>query len=460
MNAVFNTLINILTNQFFLLFLTVATGLWVGKIKLGNFSLGVSGGIFTGIVIGYAVMRFAHASTEGQPGYDSAARILKAGLIQSSFFMFFLLMFLCAIGLGVGKNITHIFRHYGIKFVIIGVVIPVFSMLVAFGSYKILGASVSGFETLGMYTGAMTTTPGYGAALEAVGRLDMKQRYLGANEAEKRHMSKLLSGKDEAARTGAEVPAALDAEQAVALKKAAASATSLGYTVAFPVGVIVIVLLMTFLPRIFRIDIEEEKRQYAAELAATTVGRRKQVDAPFDMLSFGAAAVAGILLGGVSIPLGTFGSFSLGAAGGVLIVSLVLSSVGRLGPLNFRMDSRALGIVRDMGLTFFMADAGLSYGYDVVMSLTGSGLLLAALAVLTEGLAVLGAFLIGRKLFKLNWVILSGAISGGCTSAPGLGAAISTVGGSDEPSAGYGAAQPFAILANVLLSTIFFNLIF
>ena len=121
------------------------------------------------------------------------------------------------------------------------------------------------------------------------------------------------------------------------------------------------------------------------------------------------------------------------------------------------MDSKALGIMYQMGLTFFMAVVGLRYGYDVVTSLMGSGLALAVAAIFVEMTAVLVSFFIGRKLFGLNWIILSGAIAGGCTSAPGLGAAISSI-GSEEPTAGYGAAQPFAILANVLLATIFFNI--
>lgn len=120
------------------------------------------------------------------------------------------------------------------------------------------------------------------------------------------------------------------------------------------------------------------------------------------------------------------------------------------------MDSKSLGIMYQMGLIFFMAVVGLRYGYDVVTSLMGSGLALAVAAIFVEGIAVLVSFLIGHKLFKLNWLILGGAIAGGCTSAPGLGAAISST-DSEEPTAGYGAAQPFAILANVLLATIFFS---
>ena len=54
MSAMINS---VLTNQFFLMFLAIATGLLIGKIKIGSFSLGVSGGIFTCIVIGYFVTK-------------------------------------------------------------------------------------------------------------------------------------------------------------------------------------------------------------------------------------------------------------------------------------------------------------------------------------------------------------------------------------------------------------------
>ena len=61
-----NYLITVFTNQFFLMFLTIAFGLMIGKIKIGNFSLGVSGGIFSGIIIGYFVTRWAQGVQEGE----------------------------------------------------------------------------------------------------------------------------------------------------------------------------------------------------------------------------------------------------------------------------------------------------------------------------------------------------------------------------------------------------------
>ena len=78
MSAMINS---VLTNQFFLMFLAIATGLLIGKIKIGSFSLGVSGGIFTGIVIGYFVTKWAHTVEEGQKYYSTAKRILSTGFL-------------------------------------------------------------------------------------------------------------------------------------------------------------------------------------------------------------------------------------------------------------------------------------------------------------------------------------------------------------------------------------------
>lgn len=413
------TLISVLTNQFFLIFLAIALGLLLGKVKIGNFSLGVSGGIFSGIVLGYIAQAWAKGVQEGELGYASAASVLKTGVVSNLFFTFFLMLFLVSIGMKVGGSIGAIFKKYGVKFVVIGVMIPVISMAVALVAYHLVfknSPAVGEFETIGMFAGAMTSTPAYGTALDAVGNV--------------------VAG---------------DALEA------ASSAISLGYTVAFPIGVMVIVVMISALPKLFGIDVAAEKAAYEKELQESAVNEKKIKDGPLGLLVLGLVAVWYPDWQHQN-PLGGFGEFSLGAAGGILISALIFSYIGKIGPINFRMDQKALGILYQTGLTFFMAVVGLRYGYDVVNSLMGSGLQLAIAAVFVEAIAVLIAFIVGHKVFKINWIILSGAIAGGCTSAPGLGAAISAT-GSEEPTAGYGAAQPFAILANVLLATLFFNIV-
>ena len=97
------TLISVLTNQFFLIFLAIALGLLLGKVKIGNFSLGVSGGIFSGIVLGYIAQAWAKGVQEGALGYSSAANVLKTGVVSNLFFTFFF-------GFRFGKNSSRCFR--------------------------------------------------------------------------------------------------------------------------------------------------------------------------------------------------------------------------------------------------------------------------------------------------------------------------------------------------------------
>ena len=449
-----NYLITVFTNQFFLMFLTIAFGLMIGKIKIGNFSLGVSGGIFSGIIIGYFVTRWAQGVQEGEAAYQTAAGILKNGVVANIFFIFFLLLFLLSIGLKVGGSIGTIFKKYGFKFVVIGVSIPLISMLMAvILQFVVLGNNnVTEHETAGMFAGAMTSTPGYGTALDASNAIDYKTMYTEGENKQKEEMLKII---DPSGELTVENTTELSAEQANTYKEAMASKVSLGYTVAFPMGVLVIVVLISLLPRIFHIDLEKEKAEYEKEIKQIENKKENEKIQPPNFMTMAVAAVIGIMIGNINIPLGDLGTFSLGTAGGVLLAALILSYIGKIGPLNFRMDPKGLGYLYQMGLTFFMAVVGLRYGYDVVSSLTGSGLILALSAVVVEAVAVIVSFFIGHKIFKLNWIILSGAIAGGCTSAPGLGAAISST-GSEEPTTGYGAAQPFAILANVLLATLYF----
>ena len=155
--------------------------------------------------------------------------------------------------------------------------------------------------------------------------------------------------------------------------------------------------------------------------------------------------------------MGPLGYVSLESTGGVLIASLALGYVGKIGPLSFRMDPKTLATVRELGLVFFLAIVGLNYGYGAITALAGAGLTLAIVSIIVGLLAILVGFLLGRYVFKLNWVMLCGAICGGMTSTPGLGAATDAL-GSDDPGAGYGATYPFALFGMIIFTIITFKL--
>ena len=168
------------------------------------------------------------------------------------------------------------------------------------------------------------------------------------------------------------------------------------------------------------------------------------------MRAFALVALTGFCIGRISIPLASVGSISLGTTGGVLVAALVLGARGRLGPISLRMNAKALNVVKQLALYFFLAYVGLNYGHQAVAAMAGPNALLVLVGMLTTAMSLLVGFLFGRYVLHMNWVLLSGAICGAMTSTPGLGAAIDTT-GRNEAAGGYGATYPIGLLCKVLL---------
>jgi putative transport protein len=229
--------------------------------------------------------------------------------------------------------------------------------------------------------------------------------------------------------------------------------------VAYPFGVLIVILSMNFFPKIFRIDIEEEWVRYERELGSErgSPETRRAQDGDFDPAAFFLVFIMGVFVGRVTFPIGSLGNFALGTTGGVLTVSLILGCIAKIGPLSFCMDEHILVTLRLISISFFLGIVGLRYGGEVVASISQSGAVLVATAAIICIVAATFSFVLGRYVFGMNWIILSGAVCGGMTSTPGLGAAVDTL-GSDKPAGGYGAAYPFALLTKVILVIILHKL--
>ena len=120
-------LANTFFNQYFLLFFAAALGALLGRVKIKGFTLGSTGGIFTGIVIGWAITEIAKKVPEESAAYSTAtlgnaSTILSEGVIPSSSFVqfIFLLLFIAAVGLLVGKKLKSVMNKQGIKLIKIG----------------------------------------------------------------------------------------------------------------------------------------------------------------------------------------------------------------------------------------------------------------------------------------------------------------------------------------------------
>jgi putative transport protein len=406
-------LVEWLVSPFILMAASVFTGVLLGRIKIGRFSFGVSGALFTGLVIGWLVYgKFAMPYEGAADAPAHAANMLKNGVIHIDFFYLFLILFVAAVGLLASKDLGAVVKKYGVKFIILGFLITFAGAAVTY-LMVLVSPGQDPFTVSGVYVGALTSSPGLGAAIETV------------------------------ARYGSEAEAAVGA----------------GYAISYPFGVLVVILAVNFIPLIFSIDLEAEKEVFKREMAEarSAAGTRDIPEVPFDTAGFVLTILIGYTLGSIKVYMGPLGHFSLGSTGGVLIGALLLGYIGDIGGIRFRMGSKILGVVREVSLAFFLSIVGLRYGYRVFDALISGGAYLAFVSLIVGIVAILAGYVAGRHLFGINWVMLSGSICGGMTSTPGLGAAIDAV-GSDDPAAGYGAVYPFALLGMVIFSILLHRL--
>lgn len=444
-------------NPFILMFAAVFTGMLFGKIKFGKFNFGVSGTLFTGLIIGWWILGYAKQIQEGSEGFDTAQKLINTGVISKDFFSLFLILFVAAVGLLAAKDMGVVLKKYGAKFVVLGFIITFLGAATTYGM-TLFSPGANPYEVSGVYTGALTSSPGLAAAIETARghATQWSSTYGSLNDDEKMKFLKLL---DPSGQLTPENTPTLTKAQKNKFVKDAEAGIGVGHAIGYPFGVIIVIIAVNFFPKIFGIDVEKEYELFRKEIAEarTATGEKEIQEVSFDLIGFTIACFFGFTIGQVKIYLGPLGYFSLGSTGGVLIGALVLGYIGKIGFINFRMSNKILGVVRQLSLAFFLAIVGLRYGFKVFDALLGSGAYLALVSLVVGFVAMLLGFLLGRYILKINWIMLSGAVCGGMTSTPGLGAAIDAV-GSDDPAAGYGATYPFALLGMVIFTIILHNL--
>jgi putative transport protein len=144
-----------------------------------------------------------------------------------------------------------------------------------------------------------------------------------------------------------------------------------------------------------------------------------KAETEFSFVSLALGLVIGGLIGLIPIPVPIIGSVKLGSAGGPLIMSLVLGYIGRLGPFNWRMPVVANIILRNLGLTVFLAGVGLSSGAPFAQNIGGAGLnmLFAGIIVLLS--VILTVLLVGYYVLRMNFDDVLG-IASGATGNPAI----------------------------------------
>lgn len=179
----------------------IAAGIFIGKMKIGGISLGVTFVLFVGILLGHF-------------GYTVDSAILK--FVRE----FGLILFIFSIGLQVGPGFFSSFKQGGVTLNVLAVLTIALNVIIVllvyyFGNVKDISALV------GVMSGAVTNTPGLAAAQQAV--------------------SQMADG-------GAQ-----------------ANLMASGYAAAYPLGVVGIIVSMFVIKFIFGIKTESEIQQIEAE---------------------------------------------------------------------------------------------------------------------------------------------------------------------------------------------------
>ena len=132
-----------------------------------------------------------------------------------------------------------------------------------------------------------------------------------------------------------------------------------------------------------------------------------------------------------------------------MIVALVLSAIGKTGPIIWSMSGSANQLLRQIGLLLFLAEVGTSAGVNLVATFQESGWQLFGIGIAITLVPMLIASLVGYYVFKIHILDLIGTLAGGMTSTPGLAAADS-MSDSSAPSVAYATVYPIAMVCLIL----------
>ncbi len=191
-------------HSIFLLALTIAGGILLGRIRIFGISLGVTFVLFVGILLSHF-------------GMTMNPELLH--LFQE----FGLILFVFSIGLQVGPGFFSSLRTGGLKLNLIAMGVVFTGVATAIGLHYITGLDMA--SMVGVLSGAVTNTPGLGAAQQAFMDITGNMN----------------------------------------------SQIATGYAVAYPLGVVGIILSIILLRFIFRVDIKKEQKRLDAESDDTAI---------------------------------------------------------------------------------------------------------------------------------------------------------------------------------------------
>ncbi|MBQ2993842.1 MAG: putative transporter [Alistipes sp.] len=535
---------NSIANSVLIIGLTIAVGLLLSRIKFGSVSLGITWVLFTGILLSHF-------------GLGIDPRICD--FVKE----FGLILFVYSIGLQVGPGFFSSLREGGIKLNMLAVTIILLGCLTAFGIHLLTGEDLT--TMVGVLSGAVTNTPGLGAAQQTISDVTgANDNTLAAAYAVAyplgvvgiilsmiaiRYLFRIKIDREQAATLDSNAPHTVRIELRVtnhgvvgkSIEEVSHIARSkfvvarmirddkqqivAGDTVLNENDILRIVassedveLLQSLIGESIKIDEREwksttsnlEKRRIVVtkpqlngkhisdlhiranynvtitrvvragiELVATyelrlqmgdvvvVVGRKqdlddvaailgnsvRRLDHP-NLLPIFIGIFFGVLLGSIPIMFpGIPQPIKLGLAGGPLIVAILVARYGpRYKLVTFTTNSANM-MIREIGISLFLAAVGLSAGETFVSSICDGGYWWVLYGVAITILPLLITGIIARKAMKMDYFSIMGLMSGAMTDPPALAYA-NTVATNDRASVAYASVYPLTMFLRIFTAQI------
>lgn len=395
-----------ITFLMFSVFIITVIGYALGRITIKGVSLGTAGVFIVALFYGALFSRQLSAAviqTVGDTTFDISGQALK--IIEN----IGLIMFVTAVGFIAGPNFFKDLKKNYKSYILLGLIIILAGGLACIGCYFIgRGAEDDPKEfvamLVGILSGSLTSTPAFSAAKDTV---------LPQYE----------------------------------------SAVTVGHGIAYLFGVVGVVLFVQLMPKLTKANMEEEsaKLKIDGPSKANEYKGKLLSMGHFGLFPFGLAAVLGIFVGSIKIPLsliGLSGNFSLTTTGGTLLVSLVFGHLGHIGPVSLKVEKRVLEVFRELGLMLFLIGAGVAGGAKFIEYFKAVYFLYGIIMTIVP--MIIG-YIFARYVLKFNLLNTLGSITGGMTSTPALGTLIN-VSGTDDVASAYAATYPISLIAVVLVS--------
>jgi len=170
--------------------------------------------------------------------------------------------------------------------------------------------------------------------------------------------------------------------------------------------------------------------------------------AEFSYISIGIGMALGFLIGAIQIPLPFIGKLSVGLAG-VLIMALILGNQRRTGGMNWTIPLSANLVLRNLGLTLFLAQVGMASGPKFAATVTETGFMMLGLGAVVLIALVVPIMILGFFVFRMPYDEVAGIVAGACGN-PAILAYSNRLAATDRPDLGYAMIFPGMTIVKIL----------